>query len=209
MENSERNVYDILESDENILWQGGPDVKKGVVTEYVKVFVLALAIVIVGGISSSLATKLFANNQFMAIVPIIISFLVLVYALIKHVRLAITSKTRYSMEKYVITDRQILVKNMENPEWLKISYHKVRRLDTYEMAMDFSMSVRTINIILENREQEIIYMNHIDNWCDVCKMICSQKYGIPTEEVDINDDFFHHMEKDNDGRGYHRVYFWA
>lgn len=52
-------------------------------------------------------------------------------------------------------------------------------------------------------------MNHVENWREVCMMIYSQKSNVPMEEIEINNDFFHHMAKNRNGRGYHRIYFWA
>lgn len=209
MENNKRRIYDVLEQEENIIWQGTPDVQKAVMTEYIKVFVLILAMGIMGGVSVSLLGKILANNHIIIALPIIISILALIYALVKQVQSACTAKSRFSMENYAITDRRILIQNKENPEWLVINYHKIRRLETYELTINFSGNNRTINIITQDYEQEIVCLNHVEDWRNVCKMIFSQKHNVSVEEVDINDDFFYHMAQNSKGRGYHRIYFWA
>ena len=104
---------------------------------------------------------------------------------------------KFSMERYVITDRRLLIRNRMHPRWLTISYDKMESLNVHASGLSIDGSVRNIDVLWvsekggnkKKTEVKVTRMSHVEGWEEAVEMIYSRKFNVPTEEGGINSNF--------------------
>lgn len=198
MYTEDRSLQDHLEWEEQILWEWEPDTKDIALEEYLKfgVYVVAASVVLW---KLKLVSIFWSAIQTRAVVPAVAMFLVIavfVYNAISLARKAGLFERRFSMERYVITDRRLLIRNRKNPQWLSISYDKMEVLKVHATGLSIDGSVRNIDVLWLSEKDDsktkvnVTRMNHVEDWKEAAKRIYSRKFNVPMEEVDLTNNFF-------------------
>ena len=128
MEMKDDSLLKSLEPNEEILWDWEPDTKNIAIENY---FEFGAGVIVVTAILWLVFPSiwLYIQKREIAVVAFF-SFIIIVptWQVVCQARDLGLFQRKFSMERYVITDRRLLIRNRMHPRWLTISYDKMESL---------------------------------------------------------------------------------